>query len=180
MVERHLAKVNVAGSSLVSRSIFEERLRFAQAFFSSFSVYPYFAHDKYRGFTNQPEVIALKSLKELYKIGRGPSSSHTIGPERVAYYAVENFGKGDYTAELFGSLALTGKGHGTDRVLKEVLGENTKIIFDARAKGLKHPNTLKLYKTENGENVLVCTAQSVGGGSVVINGKPYQIGRAHV
>ena len=112
MVERHLAKVNVAGSSLVSRSIFEERLRFAQAFFSSFSVYPYFAHDKYRGFTNQPEVIALKSLKELYKIGRGPSSSHTIGPERVAYYAVENFGKGDYTAELFGSLALTGKGHG--------------------------------------------------------------------
>lgn len=173
MVERHLAKVNVAGSSLVSRSIFEERLRFAQAFFSSFSVYPYFAHDKYRGFTNQPEVIALKSLKELYKIGRGPSSSHTIGPERVAYYAVENFGKGDYTAELFGSLALTGKGHGTDRVLKEVLGENTKIIFDARAKELKHPNTLKLYKTENGENVLVCTAQSVGGGSVVINGKPY-------
>ena len=115
----------------------------------------------------------MKSLKELYKIGRGPSSSHTIGPERVAYYAVENFGKGDYTAELFGSLALTGKGHGTDRVLKEVLGENTKIIFDARAKELKHPNTLKLYKTENGENVLVCTAQSVGGGSVVINGKPY-------
>lgn len=61
----------------------------------------------------------MQSLKELYRIGRGPSSSHTIGPERAArimkarYPAAEKF-----AVTLYGSLALTGKGHGTDAVLK--------------------------------------------------------------
>lgn len=115
----------------------------------------------------------MKSLYELYKIGRGPSSSHTIGPERVAHYALKTRGAGDYTAILYGSLALTGKGHGTDRVLKEVLGAGTEIIFDTEKKDLPHPNTLALYKKENGENVFVCEAESVGGGSVIIDGAPY-------
>lgn len=113
----------------------------------------------------------MKSLKELYKIGYGPSSSHTIGPQIIAEYAKENFKADGYTAELFGSLALTGKGHGTDRVIKSVLGENTEIIFNTQEKNLEHPNTLKIYAIKNGKSKLVITALSVGGGSVVINGR---------
>lgn len=113
----------------------------------------------------------MKSLKELYKIGRGPSSSHTIGPERIAEYVLKEHGAGNYEAELFGSLAMTGKGHGTDRVLKEVLGENTVIVFNTEETDLPHPNTLKIYKTENGTKKLLATAQSIGGGDVIVNGK---------
>lgn len=119
----------------------------------------------------------MKSLKELYKIGRGPSSSHTIGPQIVAEYTLQTYGTGKYAVELFGSLALTGKGHGTDRVLKQVLGADTEIIFNTAEKNLPHPNTLKIYKFSSfdakGKSDLVITAQSVGGGSVVINGKNY-------
>ena len=46
----------------------------------------------------------MKSLKELYKIGRGPSSSHTIGPQIVAEYALQTYGTGKYAVELFGRL----------------------------------------------------------------------------
>lgn len=113
----------------------------------------------------------MKSLTDLYKIGRGPSSSHTIGPQRVAEYVVKNYGERKYVAVLFGSLALTGKGHGTDRVLKEVLGESTQIVFDTEEKNLSHPNEMKIYSVDNDVKKLLVTAQSVGGGDVVVNGK---------
>ena len=109
----------------------------------------------------------MQSLKSLYKIGKGPSSSHTIGPQIIAEYVEKNYGKGDYTVELFGSLALTGRGHGTDSVIKSVLGENTKIVFNTTEKDLEHPNTLKVFL--NGNQIV--TALSIGGGSVIINGK---------
>lgn len=113
----------------------------------------------------------MKSLKDVYKIGRGPSSSHTMGPQRVAEYVAEKYGKGGYVVELFGSLALTGKGHGTDRVLKSVLGDDAKIIFDVNEKNIPHPNTLKIYLNRGSSRELICTALSVGGGNVVIDGK---------
>ena len=114
----------------------------------------------------------MKSLRALYKIGRGPSSSHTLGPQKIAEYALSVFGEGDYKAELFGSLAMTGKGHGTDRVLKETLGEGTEIVLKAESEPLAHPNTIKLYKSVNGRFEEVVSAVSVGGGSVVVNGIP--------
>ena len=73
----------------------------------------------------------MKSLNELFKIGKGPSSSHTIGPQLIAEYAVRNYGKIKYRVVLFGSLALTGKGHGTDRVLKETLGIDADSLYRA-------------------------------------------------
>ena len=109
----------------------------------------------------------MQSLKSLYKIGKGPSSSHTIGPQIIAEYVEKNYGKGEFVVELFGSLALTGKGHGTDSVIKSVLGENTKIIFNTTEKDLDHPNTLKVFL--DGKEIV--KALSVGGGSVIINGK---------
>ncbi len=109
----------------------------------------------------------MKSLRELYKIGRGPSSSHTIGPQRIAEYALRQYGRQAFRVELFGSLALTGKGHGTDRVLKEVLGPDTEIVYNTQQTELLHPNQLKVYA--GGRELF--TALSVGGGSVVIDGQ---------
>ena len=79
----------------------------------------------------------MKSLKELYRIGRGPSSSHTIGPQRIAEYALAVYGRRHYRVVLFGSLAMTGRGHGTDRVLREVLGADTEIVFDTEKTDLR-------------------------------------------
>lgn len=63
----------------------------------------------------------MESITELYKIGRGPSSSHTIGPERACRIIGEKFPDSDeFKVILYGSLAKTGKGHGTDVVIKKL------------------------------------------------------------
>ena len=73
----------------------------------------------------------MDSIKNIYKIGHGPSSSHTMGPALAAEIFKEKYPDADqFVVELFGSLALTGRGHLTDKVLIEVLGEDTKIIFN--------------------------------------------------
>ena len=62
----------------------------------------------------------MDTLKELFKIGAGPSSSHTIGPERATKRVKEKFPNADsYIVELWGSLAATGKGHYTDKIIIE-------------------------------------------------------------
>ena len=64
----------------------------------------------------------MKSLRELYKIGRGPSSSHTMGPERACLYFSERTPDADcYKVILYGSLAKTGKGHCTDKAIEITL-----------------------------------------------------------
>ena len=113
----------------------------------------------------------MRSLAGLYKIGRGPSSSHTIGPQRVAEYALEKYGHRRFAVELFGSLAMTGRGHGTDRVLREVLGEETVILFNTEKTDLEHPNQLAVYEKTDGGLVPLFTALSIGGGSVTIDGR---------
>ena len=73
----------------------------------------------------------MDSLKELFKIGNGPSSSHTIGPERAAKKFKERTPNTEkYVVELYGSLALTGKGHLTDWIITETLKPaETKIVW---------------------------------------------------
>lgn len=64
----------------------------------------------------------MDSLRELFKIGCGPSSSHTIGPQRSCYRVIEKFpNAASYRVELWGSLAATGKGHFTDWIIEETL-----------------------------------------------------------
>lgn len=64
----------------------------------------------------------MKSLKELYRIGKGPSSSHTMGPNKAAkMFAERHFGAASFEVTLYGSLAATGKGHMTDVAIIEVL-----------------------------------------------------------
>ena len=63
----------------------------------------------------------MKSLKYLYKIGRGPSSSHTMGPDNAARYFKERNADADsYKVILYGSLSSTGKGHKTDEAILDV------------------------------------------------------------
>ena len=64
----------------------------------------------------------MKSLKELFRIGKGPSSSHTMGPQYAAKLFLErNAGAKSFEVTLYGSLAATGKGHQTDTAIIEVL-----------------------------------------------------------
>ena len=114
----------------------------------------------------------MQSLRELYKVGIGPSSSHTIGPEKIAEHVKSKHQDGvNYKVILYGSLALTGKGHGTDAVLKKVLGKETEIEFNREKKDLPHPNTLEIFVYKNGKMIDKVLAMSIGGGSVKIDGE---------
>ena len=111
----------------------------------------------------------MQSLRELYKIGRGPSSSHTMGPERAIKIIKNKYASADfYKIDLFGSLALTGKGHGTDRIVKETLDPiKCEITFDKKTPCDIHPNTMDVYAYEGDKLLGKETIYSVGGGTVV-------------
>ena len=64
----------------------------------------------------------MNSLKEIFRIGKGPSSSHTMGPARAAeIFAQRNPNAKAFEVTLYGSLAATGKGHMTDKAIIDVL-----------------------------------------------------------
>ncbi len=110
----------------------------------------------------------MESIKDLYIIGPGPSSSHTIGPSRAAKEFSINLVADKIVVTLYGSLALTGKGHFTDKVIKDTLkGFNTEIIFNYDKKDLKHPNTMEFKAYKNNEIIKDVTYFSVGGGKIV-------------
>lgn len=114
----------------------------------------------------------MQSLKELYKIGKGPSSSHTIGPERAAKIMLARFpDAASYKVTLYGSLALTGKGHGTDNVIRQTLAPvPCEIVFDTQTPCPVHPNTLDFEAFLKAGSKVV-RFYSVGGGSLVIEGE---------
>ena len=116
----------------------------------------------------------MKSLKELYRIGRGPSSSHTMGPEKAAkLFEERNLGARSFKVVLFGSLAQTGKGHGTDVVLQKTFKKPVEVVFDVDTKDLPHPNTFDLYAMDFGGNVIdKWRVYSIGGGAIKVEGQP--------
>lgn len=109
----------------------------------------------------------MESLRELYRIGRGPSSSHTIGPERACRAFAAKYPLADaFRAVLYGSLAKTGRGHGTDRVIEKTLPRPVEVIFDPLRQDLPHPNTMELIALAEGKEIGRATAVSVGGGRI--------------
>lgn len=107
----------------------------------------------------------MQTLRKLYRIGRGPSSSHTIGPERACLLLMsENPTADRFRAVLYGSLAKTGVGHGTDRVIKSTL-KNVEIVFDENT-DMPHPNTLDLTAFEGEKELAFMRVYSVGGGAI--------------
>lgn len=117
----------------------------------------------------------MESLRELYKIGVGPSSSHTMGPQRAAMKIKETYPEATYyEVYLHGSLALTGKGHLTDYIIEEVLGkENVKIHFVSEALP-KHPNGMifEVYQDKQLKDKI--TVYSVGGGALMFDNNDLQ------
>ena len=116
----------------------------------------------------------MESIKELYKVGRGPSSSHTIGPERACIKFTEKYKTAKrFKAVLYGSLAKTGRGHGTDVVIKKTFYPKECVVeFNPIEQRLPHPNTMDLTAYDDSGSVLGSSrVLSVGGGSIVMDGQ---------
>lgn len=112
----------------------------------------------------------MESIREVYKIGRGPSSSHTIGPEKACKLFSEKFKDAThFKAILQGSLASTGKGHRTDYVITKTFEKPVEIIFDYDSRELQHPNTLLLFAYSDEEETGFWRVFSIGGGSIKID-----------
>lgn len=118
----------------------------------------------------------MKSIREVYKIGRGPSSSHTMGPEKaVKLFRSENPDASSYKAILYGSLSETGKGHCTDRPILEGFAPIPCEIEWNHDHSLKlpHENTLDLFAYDkDGNETARARIMSVGGGDIVVEGRP--------
>lgn len=112
----------------------------------------------------------MKSIKEIYRIGKGPSSSHTMGPHRAAKaYLAQHPGARSFKVTLFGSLAATGKGHLTDVAINEVLGPagNVRIEWQPKIFLPEHPNAMKIaVEGPGGEAQDEWTFFSIGGGAI--------------
>ena len=112
----------------------------------------------------------MKSLRELYRIGKGPSSSHTMGPHKAAtIFAGRNSGAASFEVTLYGSLAATGKGHLTDKAIEEVLAPlaPTTIVWKPETTLEYHPNGMTFRAFGNdGTMTDEWTVFSIGGGAL--------------
>ena len=117
----------------------------------------------------------MESIKEIYKIGLGPTSSHTMGPKRAAErFADKNPDASRYVVTLYGSLAATGKGHMTDVAILNVLEPlaPTEIIWQPDVFLPFHPNGMKFEAIGNGDTVVdEWTVYSIGGGDIAEEGE---------
>ena len=116
----------------------------------------------------------MKSIRDIYKIGKGPSSSHTMGPERAARLFLSRYPQADrFQVTLYGSLSKTGVGHGTDRVLRDTLGQSrTEVVFSRESTREIHPNTMDFTAFQNNREIGNLRVESVGGGDIRIPGEP--------
>lgn len=115
----------------------------------------------------------MQSLRYLYRIGNGPSSSHTMGPiAAVKRFLKENPEYEEYKVILYGSLAKTGKGHMTDEAAKNAFeGRKCEIEFDYDSPTDVHPNTMDVIGINGGKEVARVRFYSVGGGEVTVDGE---------
>ena len=116
----------------------------------------------------------MKSIRDVYKIGKGPSSSHTMGPARaMEIFVSENSDADAYRVVLFGSLADTGKGHGTDHAITMVAGDKPcEIVFNITDRDLPHENTMDIYAIRGGKmDEKPMRVMSIGGGDIRIEGR---------
>jgi L-serine dehydratase len=111
----------------------------------------------------------MDSITKIFKIGYGPSSSHTMGPRKAAHQFKEKYPDADkYRATLFGSLAATGKGHLTDiALIDEFKPKKVEILWKPEIAKPFHPNAV-LFEALDGEGKLEgeWTVYSVGGGEI--------------
>jgi len=113
----------------------------------------------------------MESIKEIYKIGSGPSSSHTMGPKKAAEMFLTRQPDADnYKVTLYGSLAATGRGHLTDYAIEKVFKKKKlPLVVEWKPEEFlpRHSNALTFYAYREGEEIDRWTAYSVGGGTVI-------------
>lgn len=117
----------------------------------------------------------MESIKEIYKIGIGPSSSHTMGPKRAAErFLARTSSATSYRVTLYGALAATGKGHLTDKAILDVLEPvaPTEIVWQPEVFLPFHPNAMKFESHDaEGKTIDDWVVYSVGGGDIVEEGE---------
>ncbi len=112
----------------------------------------------------------MESIKELFRIGYGPSSSHTMGPAKASELFLKEFANAyKFKVTLYGSLAATGKGHFTDKVIEKTFSPKSVEILWQPDKFLKHhPNGMKLEAYSEKEKLIGSkVVYSVGGGAII-------------
>ncbi len=118
----------------------------------------------------------MKSLKDLLILGPGPSSSHTIGPYRIAKAFLEEIQNKEVEkveVTLYGSLAMTGKGHATDDIIKKALeGIPSEVFFKPTFQDICHPNTMDCLAYLKDGKQYQKRFNSIGGGAYIEEGKP--------
>lgn len=113
----------------------------------------------------------MLSIKALYNIGRGPSSSHTMGPAKACQLIKERFTYLDrYEVVLYNSFALTGKGHLTEEAITETLHPLT-VSFSTAIDVKRHPNTMIVKGFFENKLIVEKEIQSIGGGRIVFIGE---------
>ena len=114
----------------------------------------------------------MQSIKELYNIGNGPSSSHTMGPKKAAdIFAKKNPKAESFKVILYGSLALTGKGHMTDYIIEKTLPKPTEIIWKFDKQLPLHPNGMRFEAYNKSKDMLITYHSNCI--SIFINTKHY-------
>ncbi|MCH5157232.1 MAG: L-serine ammonia-lyase [Clostridiales bacterium] len=120
----------------------------------------------------------MKSIRQLYKIGVGPSSSHTMGPVKATERFLSHYdGYDNYVVTLYGSLAMTGKGHGTDVAIRRAFGDRkVEINFDTTSHSFSHPNTMEFAAYGAGRDPVKMVILSIGGGDIRVEGEAFSEG----
>ncbi len=112
----------------------------------------------------------MESLREIFRIGKGPSSSHTMGPQRAAIIFAERHPEAArFEVTLYGSLAATGKGHMTDQAIIDILKQvaPVEIVWEPEVFLPYHPNGMLFRAYSNDQDILdEWTVYSVGGGAL--------------
>lgn len=112
----------------------------------------------------------MESLREIFRIGKGPSSSHTMGPQRAAIIFAERHPEAvRFEVTLYGSLAATGKGHMTDQAIIDILKQvaPVEIVWEPEVFLPYHPNGMLFRAYSNDQDILdEWTVYSVGGGAL--------------
>lgn len=119
----------------------------------------------------------MERLTEIYKIGVGPSSSHTMGPQIAAERFKKEFDLASVECNLYGSLALTGRGHLTDWIIEDTIKPiPIKVNFKMTKALPKHENGMELIGTLKDGSTVKWTVYSVGGGNIKIDEVPEETG----
>lgn len=123
-----------------------------------------------RIFAEASKLSTMKSLRELYRVGKGPSSSHTMGPQRAALIFLSNNPDAKrYEVTLYGSLAATGKGHMTDVAIVDVLSKVAPLTLVWKPSEFLpfHPNGMEFKAFDEAGNLMDdWFVYSVGGGAL--------------